>query len=113
MNRYAYINDGIVWELTEADEKPDWPPTPEGEKPLFADIPEGEYIEVGFSYDIDTGVFTPYEGFVLPDARPHDEPAQEKTIEERLAEIEEIQMIQLEAQAEIVELLLGGEKQDG
>ena len=111
MNRYAFIKDGIIWEIVEDHKKPDWPPTEEGVKPLFVKIPKSEYVEVGFYYDADSGEFTPYEGYIPPDKRPHDEPLPEKTIEERLAEVEDLQLIQLEAMADIAELLLGGEKQ--
>ena len=110
MNKYAFIQDETVWELIEAGTKPDWPPTEEGVKPLLVKIPKGEYVEVGFHYDADSGEFTPYEGYIAPEDRPHNEPMPEKTIEERLAEVEDLQLIQLEAMADIAELLLGGEK---
>ena len=111
MNKYAYIKDDIVWEIVKSDKKPEWPPTEEGIKPLFVKIPKGEQVETGFGYNEATGVFTPYEGYIPPEERPHNEPVPEKTVEERLAEVEDLQFIQLEAMADIAELLLGGEKQ--
>jgi len=63
MNRYAYIRDGVVWEIVESQTKPDWPPTQEGVKPLFVEIPENEIIEENFIYDAETGDFSPYEGY--------------------------------------------------
>ena len=100
--RITQILNGTAHWIFEAEEFPAWPPGPDGEEMVFVDITDMPEVAEGWIYNPKKGTFTAPKA---PEPIPEPELVDPEPTN---AELKELQLIQMGAIADLVEVLLEG-----